>query len=310
MPPENLPSDSGGGLGSRLARGDEARKVRRALGFVPLVMAAAAAVTFGRHLPDWQFMGLIAMSLYAACKLHTWWAQFVAGRAGWGRSVAYLLAWTGMDAAAFLDPQRVAPRPAPGEWVRSFSVMAIGAALIWAICPLLPMRHPLLVGWVGMLGLILMLHFGAFALISVAWRRMGIDAQPLMNRPLSATSLADFWGRRWNTAFHALAQRLVFRPTLRIAGVRGAVLATFIASGLIHDLVISVPARGGYGLPTVYFIVQGLGVLVERSAGRGRGLTILLALGPVFLLFHPPFVLRVIVPFLAAIHAIHLGGVP
>ena len=187
-------------------------------------------------------------------------------------------------------------------------MMATGAFLLWAICRFIPAAHPLFVGGAGMLGLVLMLHFGTFALLSVLWRTAGFDAQPLMNRPVSATSLADFWGRRWNTAFHMLAHRLAFRPLLGRVGLPGAVLGTFFLSGLIHDLIISLPARGGYGLPTAYFGIQGLGVLMERRAGRGRLLTVLFTLAPLFLLFHPPFITRVILPFLAAIRAIP-GGV-
>jgi hypothetical protein len=152
-----------------------------------------------------------------------------------------------------------------------------------------PARHPLLVGWAGMIGMVLLLHFGSFALISLVWRRDGIDAMPLMNRPVSAKSLGDFWGRRWNTAFHQLAHGLAFRPLQRAIGPAGAVLGTFLLSGLVHDLIISVPARGGYGLPTAYFVIQGVGVLIERRFARGRLLTLLFTLGPLFLLFHPPF---------------------
>ena len=91
-------------------------------------------------------------------------------------------------------------------------------------------------------------------------------------------------------------------------------LLVFVASGLIHDLVISVPARGGYGLPTVYFILQGLGVMLERSTlGRRLGVQkgiaawlflLVVAAVPAFWLFHPPFVRRVILPFMQAVHAL------
>jgi hypothetical protein len=158
-----------------------------------------------------------------------------------------------------------------------------------------------------------MLHFGAFHLLSAAWRSVGIDATPLMRNPLRSSSLAEFWGRRWNTAFHELASRFTFRPLRPLLGPGRAALLVFVISGLIHELVISLPARGGYGLPTGYFLLQGLGVAGERTPlgrrlGLGRGwrgwlFTMLATAGPAYWLFPPVFVRNVILPMLAVIGA-------
>ena len=88
-------------------------------------------------------------------------------------------------------------------------------------------------------------------------------------------------------------------------------MAVFLVSGIVHDAVISIPARAGFGLPTLYFVIQGVGVLFERSrAGKGLGtrsgvtgrvFCAAVTLGPIFLLFHRPFVERVVVPMLAAL---------
>jgi alginate O-acetyltransferase complex protein AlgI len=88
-------------------------------------------------------------------------------------------------------------------------------------------------------------------------------------------------------------------------------MAVFAASGLLHEAVISVPAGGGYGLPTAYFLLQGGAVLLERSSGgrraglgaglRGRAFTAVLVAGPLFWLFHPPFVREVVLPMLRAL---------
>ena len=88
-------------------------------------------------------------------------------------------------------------------------------------------------------------------------------------------------------------------------------MAVFVVSGLVHDLVISLPAGGGYGLPTIYFLIQGVCVMFERSRtgkriGLRRGIPgwlfcALVVLGPVGLLFHAPFLERVIAPMLEAI---------
>lgn len=82
---------------------------------------------------------------------------------------------------------------------------------------------------------------------------------------------------------------------------------------MIHDVAISVPAGGGYGLPTAYFVVQYLGLLLQRSSfarmlGLDRGfggwaVTALFILGPVGWLFHPPFLRVVLIPFLTALGA-------
>src|SRR5436190_2234880 len=67
--------------------------------------------------------------------------------------------------------------------------------------------------------------------------------------------------------------RFAFRPLRTRIGVVGATLGAFAVSGLIHELVIAVPARGGYGLPTTYFLLQGVAVCAERTrAGRRLGL--------------------------------------
>lgn len=249
-------------------------------------------------LPPWAVMWTLAVAMFFACKGLTWAHE---GRSTLGRAMAYFVAWPGMDPLAFL--RRV---PSDVAWRRfgpALARMILGACLVWGIVPIV-MPLPLAAGWIGMIGLILMLHFGAFDLLALAWQSRGVDARPLMNAPTRATSLADFWGNRWNTAFHHLAARYVFMPLRRPLGVAGATLATFLASGVVHDLVISVPARAGYGLPTLYFLIQGAGVLTERAAVPRRLSRVFAAhvvIAPLPLLFHEPFVTRVILPFLEVI---------
>jgi D-alanyl-lipoteichoic acid acyltransferase DltB (MBOAT superfamily) len=132
----------------------------------------------------------------------------------------------------------------------------LGVLLIWAIARRISAEQSLFRGWIGLFGLIFLLHFGSFHLISLFWRTNGISAVPIMSSPILAKSLSEFWGKRWNLGFRQLAHEFVFRPLEKHTGASVAGLLVFVVSGLIHDLVISVPARGGYGLPTGYFIVQ------------------------------------------------------
>jgi hypothetical protein len=243
--------------------------------------------------------------------------------------LAYLFLWPGMDARGFSSsapgvdgngPWQMAngqagivAKPRLWECLTAGAKTCFGAALLWLGVPLIETNHPLLRGWVGMVGVIFLLHFGLFHLLSLAWRARGVHAPPVMQSPATATSLSRFWGGSWNAAFTDLVHEHFFKPLARQYNARTALGATFLLSGALHELVISVPARGGYGLPTLYFALQAAGLLFERSKfgrtlGLGRGLkgwcfVALVAGAPAFFLFHPIFVRNVILPMLHAIGA-------
>lgn len=211
----------------------------------------------------------------------------------------------GQFVKSHLNPEQ---RPGLVAWARSFVNVVAGLVLFCIVAPRLLPSQPLLGGWVAMSGIVLWLHFGGLGIIVLLWRFRGRDLLPLMNAPLLATSLSEFWGRRWNTAFRDFAHEQIFRPVCRRWNGQGATLLSFLFSGLIHELAISVPARGGYGLPTAYFLLQYVGVIVEKkatkrgwSAGSGAGSWLFAAffvLVPAGLLFHSAFVLKVIVPLI------------
>jgi alginate O-acetyltransferase complex protein AlgI len=257
-------------------------------------------------------MWLVAAALFVLAKWRTW--RLVNPPGFDFRAFAYLFLWPGMDAPAFLDRRPAASLRGKGELLRPLVRFGLGVFLLWGVARQFARTSPLLAGWVGMFGLILILHFGVFDLIAVGWRRAGVNAEPIMNRPSVSTSLAEFWGGRWNRAFRDLARILVFDPLVPRVGARAATLLVFVFSGLLHELVISLPAGGGYGLPLCYFMLQGVGLLVQNSrwsrrCGLRRGwrgwlFTMTCAGLPSFWLFHPLFVRRVILPFFAALHAL------
>jgi Membrane bound O-acyl transferase family len=286
----------------------------RACGWTPLVVLPVVSVAYGHLLSPWVFMWVLSFSLYFSLKWWTWWrARFDIVHSGW-RSAAYLLAWPGMDADDFLDANQRAQPPVASSWLWAMTKTAVGAVLLWFVARSVPERDPVIRGWVGMVGLVLILHFGLFQMVALLWHYFGVAAKPIMQSPLRSSSLGEFWGKRWNLGFRQLAHELIFRPTYRRLGGVAAGFLVFVVSGLIHDLVISVPAHGGYGLPTLYFVLQGAGVMIERSGlgrltGLGHGVRgwcfmTLFLVTPVFWLFHPWFVLRVILPFMRAIRAL------
>jgi hypothetical protein len=264
-------------------------------------------------MPRWGVMWVMAFALYAGCKWLTYHEARARGVAPDRlRVLGYLLAWPGMDATAFLGGTSPLRQPSRSEWMAAALKTLFGATLVWGVIASAVPGRSLLAGWLGMIGLVFVLHFGTFHLLSLGWRSIGVNAMPVMRNPLRSTSLAEFWGRRWNTAFHELAARFTFRPLRSVVGKGSATLLVFLVSGLIHELVISIPARSGYGLPTGYFLLQGLGLTAERTRlGRRLGLgqgwrgwlfTVVVTAGPAFWLFPPLFVRNVILPMLAVVN--------
>jgi hypothetical protein len=228
----------------------------------------------------------------------------------------WFLAWPGMDGGRFFHESSGPTRPSQFQVWTAAAKTVIGIAFVWGGARLFYPEHAIGAGWIGMIGIVLLLHFGIFDLLSILWRTLGIEAEPIMRSPLRSSSLGEFWGKRWNTGFSIPAGRFLLRPLARRYGANTATLTIFLLSGLLHELVITVPARGGYGLPTGYFILQGIGTLWQNSrrarawrlnrSKSGRLFTILFAALPAFWLFPPVFVHNVILPMLRAIGAI--GG--
>jgi alginate O-acetyltransferase complex protein AlgI len=175
-------------------------------------------------------------------------------------------------------------------------------------------QHTLTAGYIGLAGFLLFTFFGTFHILSLYWRRRGVNAVPMMNSPLRPSSLSDFWSSRWNLAFRDIARAFVFRPVLRRWGVVYAVIAAFVFSGVLHELLISLPADAWYGLPTLFFLIQAGGVFIEKSgsgvkAGINRGrrgwvFAAAFILLPVVLLFHPALDRNCMLPFMKALRAL------
>jgi alginate O-acetyltransferase complex protein AlgI len=280
-----------------------------AAAWLPAVLLPALALCFRAAIPPWALMWLLAYGLFFGFKWLTFCRAAIPTTPR--RALGYVFAWPGMDATTFLDPAHTASLPAQLNWIAATAKLLAGVAILALAVPAVASRHSVAAAWLGMIGTTLVLHFGLLDLVAHLWQRAGVAATPIMNRPLLARNLSDFWGARWNLAFRTLSHDLLFRPLHALLGTAGAVLATFLASGLVHELIVTVPARGGYSGPTLYFLLQGLAISLERSRlgkrlrlRRGpiaRAFAALLLVVPLPLLFPSPFIARVIVPFLQAI---------
>ena len=225
----------------------------------------------------------------------------------WPRLLAYFL-WPGMQPRQFL-PSYSPPRSPPLPTWRGCLLNAFaGAVVLWGVPLLFPHGTPLLVrAWTGLVGIALLRLFGAFDVLALIFRALGFRVEKAWFNPVAATSLRDFWGRRWNRIMSGLLRDLLFVPLARRIGVLGASLIVFVYSGVLHEFV-SVLARSNYGGPTVYFLIQGAAFSCEGTR-FGRGLlarsplvgwcwTALVVVAPVGLVLPPAFTIDALVPYL------------
>lgn len=282
-----------------------------------LVAALLLPIFAGRftwQFPAWIFMWSVAIGFGLAGK----WITYSHAHRNFARPTLFrrwvwFCAWPGLDAWTFFGTKQVS-KPSRRELLWAGAKLALGLACLGTALGFQTRLPDRFIGWMAMVGVVFCLHFGCFHLLSIGWRLCGIPTDPIMRMPLRATSLAEFWGTRWNTAFSIPARRLILLPVTRRMGVNAATILVFAISGILHELVISLPARAGYGLPTGYFLLQALGIWFERSrlgkglglghSWRGRAFVILGTTIPLSGLFPLPFVRHVILPMIQTVGAL------
>lgn len=106
----------------------------------------------------------------------------------------------------------------------------------------------------------------------IAQLLIGLSVDYPFDQPYLSTSLKDFWGRRWNRVVSNSLKTTVFYPifnrTSRVLGRNWAAIlalvATFIVSDLMHEIIFYYMGRVrfGWGVP-IFFIFQGICVAME-----------------------------------------------
>lgn len=181
----------------------------------------------------------------------------------------FATAWAGMRAQPF---ETFGGAPLPNAWpLVRFGISRLIAGLILVLLvrqiATLPFNQTLIhiaVSIVLLIGYSLMLHFGLLSISAGMWQLSGANTYFLFKAPAKATSLTEFWSKRWNIAFSEMTSIAIFRPLRNKIGGAAALMLAFIFSGLLHELALSIPVNHGYGLPMLYFIIQGALVLIEK----------------------------------------------
>ena len=216
--------------------------------------------------------------------------------------VVFLFAWPGVIPDHFRE-RRQAQTIEPARFLAAWARMALGALSIVVLAIYAPDIPDQLLGLAGIAALLLTIHLGTCDLLPWLLRWAGFAVPLLFDRPWAATSLAEFWSRRWNLAFVEMNQRLFLRPLYRYFGKQGSRFALFALSGVLHELGLSFPADAGWGQPLSYFLLHAALVAAEerfRIANRVWVWFWLIAPSP--WLFHEPFRRTLIVPFYHWLH--------
>lgn len=158
-----------------------------------------------------------------------------------------------------------------------------------------------------LVSLSLILHFGVLNIATGSLRWLGVPVSSLFKDPAKSTSLQEFWSKRWNIAFVELTTIAVLRPLRNKFGQTFAFWVSYIFSGLLHEMAISLPVNAGYGMPCLYFLIQAFLILtIEKYFIKHiqlryiKRLWVLVALLlPVFFLFHQSFINGIVYPLIA-----------
>lgn len=226
--------------------------------------------------------------------------------------LAFAAGWAGMRAQPF---ETLGQRALPNGW----PMIRFGASRVIVGLILIALAHGIvalrfgtdltytLVSPLLLVALSLILHFGLLGIGAGQWRLMGVNTYYLFRQPAKSMSLTEFWGKRWNLAFIEMTSVAIFRPLRGKIGKGGALAVAFLFSGLLHELALSVPVNSGYGLPMLYFVIQGIVLLIEKklmSSGGGflkhpikaRLWVFFWLVVPMPLLFHSQFIKLVVWP--------------
>ena len=201
------------------------------------------------------------------------------------------LVWPGMNPRLFVRSRSSDPARARQLARRALRNAVIGLALIGSARVV---GHPAAAPGL-MVGLSLLVHFGVFTGLAAALLAAGFPVRVLFDAPWRARTPDEFWTRRWNRGFAEMTSVAVQRPLAERWGRRRALLGSFLVSGLLHEAAISLPVGAGFGLPTLYFGLQGLFAL-RLGSHPSRLRTLLAIVVPLPLVFHPWWVQGVFVP--------------
>ncbi len=269
--------------------------LRRSIGWSTLAaLVALSSISLDAHDPILRMIGICSV-LLAAMKgiVYAEWCR--PHKLPIHHYLVFAIFWFGMDPGTFRRRRnQLTWLPDIGIGIVLTIAGTIGAWFVWKFQwnHILLLFIPLSIGF----------HFGVLRILKGILRGAGYPVRTLFPNVLAATSLGDFWSRKWNIGYSQMMQRTVGRPITRISNPSLGLFSIFVVSGLLHEIAITLPVQSGYGLPTLYFTAHGLLTLLERKWNQpiGKFPTLLLVALPIGILFPEAFQTEVIERLLLA----------
>ncbi|XP_065873360.1 acyl-CoA--sterol O-acyltransferase 1-like [Euphorbia lathyris] len=154
----------------------------------------------------------------------------------------------------------------------NYAVKIIIAAIVLQINNYSHKIHPYIMVFINVTQMYVCLELALAVMAGLAQFVIGLDLEPQFNEPYLATSLQEFWSRRWNRMVPIILKPTVYEPVrslaTRVVGRKWApvpaIFGTFFVSALMHELVFY---HLGREMPnwdlTWFFLIQGFTVAAE-----------------------------------------------
>lgn len=199
----------------------------------------------------------------------------------------FLFAWPGVSVMGFTDKGEVHPSTG-SRFFEAWLTFLTGTAILIGVS-LIGRGESTLLNYVALLSILLIIHLGLVEVIADGIRLLGFSPASLFDRPYLATSLRDFWSVRWNRAFVDMNKIFIMGPLRNKVPLAVLIFSIFAISGILHELGISYADGVSWGHPLLYFVIQAVGMEIEKHQNFPRTLVWSWIILPAPLLFTPAF---------------------
>ena len=167
-------------------------------------------------------------------------------------------------------------------------------SLVFGLCYLYTPSVPLL--WKAITFNLLVYLMASFIMdLPASLVPASIALEAHFNEPYLSSSLADFWGRRWNLCVSSMLRSTIYDPVKKHFGPFPGVMATFFVSGVAHVQILYYTTGAISGEWLLFFLVHGVLVCVESLLPRSplpQWGNVLIAIATMLItaewLFYPP----------------------